>query len=219
MNIPGRALLRVLLHRSSARRGRTVRRGQALVEFTLFVPLMMFMIVGATDVSTLLDDHLSIVYAARAGARVGSVIGSYAPSGAPYTADCAIIGAVQAALASSRNVQVTAITIYQANSTGGITGTSEDVYAGNTVCDANGNPSPGASQTGWPPSVRSTTPFQEDSIGVAISYNYNFQFNPLAIQFNPQGKGTFSATDDAVMPIEIVVGTPPASTPPPTATP
>jgi Flp pilus assembly protein TadG len=197
-----------------------VSRGQALVEFAFFVPLLMFMVIGATDVSTLLDDHLNVVYAARAGARVGSVIGSYAPAGAPYTADCAIIGAVQAALAGSRNVQVTQIAIYDANASGmPQSATLEDIYPGNAVCNADGTISPAATQTGWPPAdssgtpVRSSTPFTEDSIGVAITYTYTYQFNPL-------GGGTFTTTDRAIMPIEIVVGAPtPISTPPLLGTP
>ncbi|MGH2504830.1 MAG: TadE family protein, partial [Ktedonobacterales bacterium] len=44
-------------------RGRPKSRGQALVEFALFVPLLMLLVIGATDVSTLLDDHLDVVYA------------------------------------------------------------------------------------------------------------------------------------------------------------
>lgn len=203
------------------RRRRRVSRGQALVEFTLFVPLLLFMVIGATDISTLLDDHLDVVYAARAGARVGSVIGSYSPGTAPYTADCAVIGAVQAALAGSRDVQVSQIAIYKSDSTGVYSSSlPQDIYPGNATCGANGVPSPSASTATWPPNTpRSTTPFLEDSIGVAISYSYNFQFNPLGDQFNPLGGSAFKATDYAVMPIEIVVGTPPASTPPPTATP
>lgn len=208
-----RQAMRAMLLRKSVRR-RKVSRGQALLEFALFVPLLMFMVVGATDVSTLLDDHLNIVYAARAGARVGSVIGNYAPGGSTdFTADCAVIGAVQAALTNSPNVVVGQIAIYKAPSNGVYSSSlPQDIYPGNAVCGSGGQPSPGASQTGWIPSSRSTAPFNEDSIGVAISYTYNVQFSPL-------GGTTFKSTDYAVMPIEIVIGTPPASTPPPTPVP
>lgn len=191
---------------------RRVSRGQALVEFALFVPLFLFMLVGATDIATLLNNHLDVVYAARAGARVGSVIGQFSPTSAPYTADCAIIGAVQAALSNSRGVQVSKIAIYQSNSSGLPTSSAaEDVYPGNAICNSDGTISPAASQTGWPPKNRSTTPFQEDSIGVAITFSYTYQFNPLGDQFTPTGNGTFSATDYSVMPIEIVIGTPQAT--------
>jgi Flp pilus assembly protein TadG len=176
-----------------------------MVEFALIMfPLLLFMVVGATDISTLLDDHLDAVYAARAGARVGSVIGNYSPSGAAYTADCAIVGAVQAALAGTRNVQVTQIAIYQADYTGVYSNSRpQDVYAGNAVCNADGSITPAATKTTWAPSIRCNVPFQENSIGVAITYNYTYAFNLLNFA-QP------TVTDSAVMPIEIVVN--PSST-------
>lgn len=197
------------LARWIVRRLRSKRRGQALVEFALFVPVLLLMVVGATDISTLLDNHLDVVYAARAGARVGSVIGKYAPAGALYTADCAVVGAVQAALASSRNVQVSQIAIYKSDATGVYSNSlPQDVYAGNAVCNANGSVTPAASKATWAPSTRDTDPFSEDSIGVAITYTYTYSFNLIGI-------GSFTTTDYAVMPVEVVIGTPPAQ---PTAT-
>ncbi len=202
-----RALVARLLHRSAGTR-RKASRGQALVEFALFVPLVMGMLIGATDVSTLLDDHLNIVYAARAGARVGSVIGNFVPNGVASTADCAIIGAVQAALQGNRNVQVSQIAIFEADATGQpVSSALEDVYPGNAVCNSNGTITPSATQLGWAPNgtatppTRNNTPFTEESLGVAITYTYTFAFNPL-------GGGTIGPfTDSAVMPIEIVVNT------------
>lgn len=194
----------IVLRRESARR-RQGSRGQALVEFALLVMALMFIVVGATDISTLLDDHLNVVYAARAGARTGSVIGAYAPSTAPYTADCAIIGAVQSALTSNRDVQVSKIAIYKADAQGQpVSSSLEDIYAGNAVCNSDGSISPGATQVGWPPACRNNTAFVEDSLGVAITYSYTYQFNLIGIT-------TFTTTDTAVMPIEVVT-TPGGST-------
>lgn len=170
-------------------------RGQAIVEFALMFPLILFLVLGATDVSTLLDDHLDIVYAARSAARVGSVLGQ-----APAT-DCAVIGAIRAALSTNRNLTVNQIIIYKAASDGSIIGSNKDVYAGSAVCNPNATISPAAISVGWPPSVRNNTPIQEDSIGVEIDYTYSFQLDLL-------GMGTFSAADSAVMPIEVVIGTP-----------
>lgn len=202
-----RTLVALLLHRSPGQR-RKASRGQALVEFALFVPLFMGMLIGATDISTLLDDHLNVVYAARAGARVGSVIGNFVPNGVASTADCAIIGAVQAALQGDRNVQVSQIVIYEADANGQPMGSAEDVYPGNAVCNSNGTITPSATQPGWmpngttPPSpTRDNTPFTEESLGVAITYTYTFAFNPLG------GTTWGPFTDSAVMPIEIVVNT------------
>lgn len=202
---------------------RRASRGQALVEFALIIfPLLLLLIVGATDVSTLLNDHLDVVYAARAGARVGSVIGNLAPAGAPYTADCAVIGAVQSALSSSRGVNVSQIAIYDATGvpdgaySAGVA--QQDVYPGNTVCNANGTTTPGATSATWAPTGdntgktgRNNTPFNEDSIGVAITYTYTYSFN--LFNLNPP-----TVTDWAVMPIEIVVN-PALPTPTPTPAP
>jgi len=179
--------------RTARRRG--AARGQALVEFALIFPLIMFLVVGATDVSTLLDNHLDVVYAARTGARVGSILGT-APA-----SDCAIIGAIRAAISPVRGLQLTRIDIYQANASGLPNGTNQDIYAGNSVCNPDTSITPGAQSVGWPPSVRNTSPITEDSIGVELDFNYTFQFNLLGI-------GTFSAADRAVMPMEVVIGTP-----------
>ncbi|MDE3229332.1 MAG: pilus assembly protein [Chloroflexota bacterium] len=197
-------VVRTLLHTSrSPRRGKT-SRGQALVEFALFVPLLLTLVLGATDVATLLDDHLDIVYAARAGARVGSVIGNFSPSGATFTADCAVIGAVQAALSSAVNLQITQIAIYQAPPSGAWSSTlPQDVYPGNTICLPSGAPSNTATTATWIPSTRNHTPFTEDSIGVAIWFSYTYQFNIFG--FLPVAP---VMPEYAVMPIEIVVSAP-----------
>ncbi|HEU0028528.1 MAG TPA: TadE/TadG family type IV pilus assembly protein [Ktedonobacterales bacterium] len=191
-------------------------RGQALVELMLFFPLLVFMVVGSTDISTLLDDHLAIVYAARAAARVGSVMGNN------QYADCAIIGAVQAALASNRDVTLNQITIYQATKTGAIAtnGSSqplEDVYPGSAMCvstsPSSGTISVSATVANWPPggacpACRDATPFTEQSIGVKLDYTYQFEFTPL-------GGGTFTSSDYAVMPIEVVINQNATPTPTP----
>jgi hypothetical protein len=75
------------------------------------------------------------------------------------------------------------------------------VYAGSAVCNPDATISPPASSLGWPPSQRSVTPMFEDSIGVELDYAYTFQLNLL-------GLGQLSIADHAVMPLEVVIGTP-----------
>ena len=184
---------------------RRISRGQALIELTLFFPLLVFMVVGSTDISTLLDDHLAIVYAARTGARVGSVMGTN------QYADCAIIGAVQAALASNRNVTLNQIVIYQATKTGAIATNGsgqplENAYPGSAMCvstsPSSGTISVSPTVANWPagpcPTCRDVTPFTEQSIGVRLDYTYQFEFTPL-------GGGAFTSSDYAVMPLEVVI--------------
>jgi Flp pilus assembly protein TadG len=182
-------------YRDKRRDKRLASRGQSLVEFVMIFPLIMLLVLGASDVATLLDNHLDVVYTARTAARMGSILGT-APA-----ADCAIIGAIRAAMSSVRNVQVSSIVIYQAGADGQAIGAKKDVYQGATVCNADGTTSPGATSLGWPPGQRSTTPLFEDSIGVEIDYSYTFQLDLL-------GMGQFTSADRAVMPLEVVIGTP-----------
>lgn len=179
----------------SAAGPRRVSRGQALVEFVVIFPIIMLLVLGATDVSTLLNDHLSVVYATRTSARVGGILGT-----AP-TADCAVIGALRAALVGDRYVTTQRIIIYKANAAGLPDGTNEDIYPGNANCQSDGTISPYATTVNWPPSVRNNNPLIEDSLGVEIDYTYTFQLNLL-------GFGQFSGVDHAVMPIEVVIGAP-----------
>ena len=180
--------------------GRRSERGQALLEFALFLVLILFMIAGVADIGGLLNDHVSIEYATQIAARTGSVLGNQP------TADCAIISAVNSALSSVASVTVTQIMIYNAGADGLPQGaTSESIYAGDPTCSIVGNLitlSEAASPNNFPPSSRSNNPFTEDSLGVQVNYTYAFQF-PLL------GSGVFQGSDYTVMPLNpIVVPTP-----------
>lgn len=191
-------------------RRRRVSRGQALVELVLFVPLLIFMVAGATDISTLLDNHLNVVYAARAGARVGAVMGTN------QYADCATIGAIQSALSSNRSVTLNQIIIYNVAAPSSnytyTPGQPADIYPGNATCVStsvnSGTISVSPTQATWLPATRNVTPFTEQSIGVELQYTFTFQFTTL-------GLGTGVTTDYAVMPLEVVINQSVTPTPTP----
>jgi Flp pilus assembly protein TadG len=189
-------------------RGRRRESGQALLEFALFVTLILFMIAGVVDVGGLLNDHVSIEYATRQAARTGAVLGNQP------TADCAIISAVNASLSGVANVTITQIMIYDAGADGLPQGAaSETVYAGDPTCTIVGNTptlSEVASPDNYPPSSRDDNAYTEDSVGVQVNYSYTFQF-PLL------GSGTFQTFDYTVMPINPVVLPTPILAPTPTA--
>lgn len=190
---------------ASARRGRTeshgrlAQRGQALIEFSFVIVVLMFLVVGVTDIATLLDVHESLVYAARQGARTGAVIGPAA------NADCAIVGAVHASLLEQpAGLTLNYIYIYQATSSSdGSRGANVyDEYPGSVDCNSSGqiiNTQTGSVQAplanNWPGPNRNNTPFNNpstiDSVGVELDYSYQFQFNVL-------GTGAFTAVDYAV---------------------
>lgn len=185
------------------RRHRGASRGQALIESAFFFLILVTMVAASYDTTSLLDNHLNVVYASRQGARTGAVLGQ------TTVADCAIIKAVQAALTSSPGLTINNIIIYQAQSDGSPSATAQDKYAGNTTCtvpantgctQANNTPtySPPAITSSWQPCSRNITPFSQDSIGVEVDYSYAFQFALV-------GSGTLSASDRAVEPMEVVI--------------
>jgi Flp pilus assembly protein TadG len=186
---------------------RSRERGQALLEFAVFLVLILFMIAGVVDVGGLLNDHINIEYATRQAARTGAVLGNQ------VIADCAIVSAINAAISSVPSVTVTQIIIYDAGADGQPQGTgSETVYAGDPTCTINsGNPtlSELPSPNNYPPSARNNNPYVEDSLGVEVDYQYTFQF-PLL------GSGVFQGSDYTVMPMNPIVLPTPLEAPTPT---
>jgi len=183
------------------RRWRRVSKGQALVEFMAFLMLLLFLVQGVVNVGGLLDDHLSIVYATRQGARTAAVLGQQA------NADCAVVGAVNAAMAGLANVKVTKITVYQANASSQSAGT-QNVYTplnSSTPITCSGTTINATQTAGYPTNSRNNLPFTEDSVGVRVDYVYTFQFPFFS-------GGTFAASDYTVMPVN-PVGLPTTPTP------
>ena len=62
----------MLADNKRSRRGRTSNRGQALVEFTLILPILLLLFAGLIELGFALYDYLQVVNAAREGARFGS---------------------------------------------------------------------------------------------------------------------------------------------------
>jgi Flp pilus assembly protein TadG len=182
--------MRPLISRLRRRR----ERGQALVEFAIFVVILANLIAGVVDIGGLLGGHVGMVFAARQGARTAAVLGNLGK------ADCATVGAIQAAVANLQGITLNTIIIYKAGANGlPIDNTTRDVYPGSAQC----NPttaaiSPGASLSGYLPAQRNNQPLLEDSVGVELDYTYSF---PLP--FLPIGAvSTISLVDRAVMPVD-----------------
>lgn len=201
-------------------RRRRRSRGQALLEFSMFVLTMIYLTAGVADVGGLLDDHISLEYAVRQGARTGSVLGNQS------NADCAIIDSIDAAVTNMPNLTITEVQIYDAGTNGQILNSSGGVplvddYKGNspycTVSVSGGTTTtiiaPAATTLNYPPANRNNQPFNEDSIGVKVSYSYQIQFS-----FAGFFSGSFNAYDYAVMPINPIAIPSPVPTPTPIAT-
>lgn len=172
----------------------------------------MPILVGVLDVAGLLDAHVNLVYAARQGARTGAVLGQGKP---PADPDCAIVGAIDAALLNQPNVTLTQITIFQIPY-GAPTPTQplpsavlQDVYSGGAVCNSNVF-TPLPSVDTWSGGLRITTPFDQDSIGIRLDFTYTWSYNVL-------GFAPFSGYDVAEYPLN--PNGEPTPLPAPTSTP
>jgi Flp pilus assembly protein TadG len=66
--------------------GRDRSRGQALVEFALVVPVFILLVAGMIDFGMGLYSYMSIINAARDGARLGATACTVAPCSGPVSA-------------------------------------------------------------------------------------------------------------------------------------
>lgn len=152
---------------------RAARRGQSLVEFALFVSVLLTLLSGLLNVGALLNAHLAVTYAARQAALSAATAGNNA------LADCEALAAVAIALLPSSNVAVTRIIIYQAAADGlpigGAGNTSfANVYAGDPGCSDSLNP-PTPTVANWPATSRDGALYHTMMLGIEIDYTYSWQ--------------------------------------------
>jgi hypothetical protein len=211
------------------RRKHQRQRGQALIECGLFFTALIFLVLGTINVGTVLNDHVSIVYSVRQGARTAAVLGNQGGT-TGTAADCAVIGAIDAALNGMPNLQIWEIVIYKAGANGKpVDNTTMDTYAGNASCalvagvatiNSGTCPTPAqivlqyaCGQQGYLPSARNNQPYVEDSVGVMVVYTYTYQAPWIPFL------GSFNSSDSSVYPVDPVALPSPLPTPTPVATP
>ena len=182
-------------------------RGQSLVEMALILPVLLIIVVGTLEFGFIFDHHLSLEYATREGARAGAALahGGTGPPACTGAADVdpRIIAAVQRVLTSpgspvaSNLSEVEEIRIYDAGLDGeqaGGANTWEYAAGLGPVVDGialNFRPV----STGWPACTRNNSAVGTDSIGVSITYSYEYQ-TPFRIV---AGASTMTMTDETVM--------------------
>ncbi len=187
---------------------RASRRGQALVETAVILPLLLTIVLGTLEFGFVFDHHLTLEYATREGARAGAALANgggtfgcgagQSPNAA--NVDPAIIAAVERVLASNGSRvalnRIGEIQIYEVNATP--TGlTNKYVYAagGGPVVDGKALDFKAvAPQTFLACGRRDGT---NRSIGISLTYTYDLQ-TPLRILF---GWATISMSDRTVMSI------------------
>jgi hypothetical protein len=192
------------LGRLGGRRRKPGQRGQGLVEFAALVPVFMLLLLGMLEFGFAFDQNLTLEYATREGARVAAALANgggdlgcdaaqnQSPNAA--TVDPQIMAAVRRVLLSpGSRVKLVADPV---------TGTEVQVWKANATSSPPGQPTAGlvnvwrytGPNTGpwvdlqqigftqisqaWNPCDRlNSTP--TDSIGVSLTYRYDFQ-TPLA---------------------------------------
>jgi hypothetical protein len=196
-------------------RSRTERRGQSLVEFSVIVPVFLFILLGMLEFGFAFDQAMTITYATREGARSGAAFANGNTTSMPCVTstdvDKHIIAAVQRVLQGpgSRitSAQVSEIRIYKADANGNQIGSQANVwgYALDSGPVVDGSPLDwNVTSTGWNACTRqnawvgATAP---DSIGVRIQYTYDL-VTPLSLItrfFGPSSSSTIAITDRSVM--------------------
>ncbi len=142
-----------------SRRG--ARRGQAMVEFALILPLFLIILMGMLEFGIAFDHRNAMAYAVREGARVGASLGN--GGSLPNGVDPAILAAVQRGLTDPILIEnITSIEIFQADTSGLPISGKVDKYdrAGILIGTA-----------GWPATSR-VPGLNGDSIGVRVVYDF-----------------------------------------------
>jgi len=197
---------------SLGRRPRT-QRGQALVEFSLILPIILVLVLSMAEIGLAIGNNMSLELATREGARVGASLSN--GGGTPgcgtglspnwATVDPQIIAAVERALRSQGSgvtiSNVVKIHIYRALANG-----DEDVFNEWTY-SAGGGPTVGGIQldfvqgaVGWQACQRNST-LPPPSLGVSITYRYQM-ITPLAVLTGIFGSSQITMTDRTIMALE-----------------
>lgn len=171
-------------------------RGQALVELTLIVPIMILLLAGVIEIGLVANDTITLGYGAREGARAGSSLGDGGAidcdNGAdPFGVDQTIVAGVQRIIESSSSdvalADVQEIQIFEATSsgakvanhvntwryTGADSGPDIDPTEGVDRLDFSAVSSP------WPACSRESGGATPDIIGVEVTYRRQL-VSPLA---------------------------------------
>jgi TadE-like protein len=178
------------------RRGATATtRGQALVEFTLILPIFLMILLGMLEFGSAYDHRTAMAYAVREGARVGATLGN--GGSYPNNVDPTILAAVQRGLTDPILIEnITSIQIFKADSSGQPSGSSMNTYDryGNIIGTA-----------GWPATSR-VVGLSGDSIGVRVRYDFHPTTplgNMLGLFFgSPPPYTTIPMVDTTVMHLE-----------------
>ena len=195
-------------------RGGGRQRGQALVEFSILLPVFMIVTTGLLEFGLVFNNHLTLEYATREGARTGAALADGKGDQATCdTIDAQIVAAVQRVLDAPGSPidlsSVSNISIWRATASGQPDG-SVGIFVW-TYTGPNSGPSvdgkalsyspPNPLPLTWQPCSRNAGGSTPDSIGVSLAYTYHMA-TPLAAllaMVGGPGATTLPMTDQTVM--------------------
>jgi hypothetical protein len=179
--------------------------GQSLVEFTLVLPIVLTLVMGAAEMGMAIGNNMSLELATREGARVGASLCAGSATTPWDKVDPQIIASVERALRSPGSpIDVTKIDyihIFRANADG-----SEGVKNVWTYAPGSGPVVDGVQlnfvqgSVGWPANTRSSA-LPAQSIGVSIQYRYQL-FTPMAALMGLVGVTQITMHDSTVMALQ-----------------
>lgn len=205
-----------MIRPNSSRGARSSQRGQALVEFTVIIPVFLLLLTGMLEFGLAFSDRLTLGNATREGARIGGALatGSDVPcSGDPAGVDKTIIASLQNILKSGGSDVdlsfINSIRIFKATTGGAQIGGYVNVWTFTPGAGPDADPGPGVetldfspSSTGWAACTRNNGAASPDSIGVSIDYQYQLK-TPLAAVIGfvtgSPGSSTLHIVDTTVM--------------------
>jgi hypothetical protein len=181
-------------------------RGQSLVEYAMTVPVFLLILLGMLEFGFAFSHHLTMEYSTREGARTGASLANGSTQTACTEVDDHVIAAVQRVLTGAGSQlalnRIGEIRVYKASATGQELGPVNvwKLGAGPTI--------EGTAlkfhetSTGWSAcgrkNVQTGTSDRVDSIGVSITYDYDF-VTPLGSLMGIVGEPTLHMTDRTVM--------------------
>jgi Flp pilus assembly protein TadG len=131
MHTAQRVLGRAMVGRGSRTAGITAarRRGQALVEFALVIPIFLVMLIGIIEFALALNSVLTINFATREAALVA------AEAGNADGADCVILAKVEQSMGSPSNAaQISEVRVFKSDKNGVALATNRYVRSGSMSC-------------------------------------------------------------------------------------
>ncbi len=185
-------------------RGRALRRrGQAMVEFALVLPVLLLLLLTVLEFGFAFSHHITMEYATREGARMGAGLANGSVSFACKDVDDQVVAAVQRVLTASGSQidlnQVGEIRIYKAGPNGEETG-FVNVWNLGSGPKVDGVKLQFKQSSGnWDACTRDNEGFgSTDSIGISLEYQYRY-ITPLGILLGLTGNASLPMSDRTVM--------------------